>query len=296
MRRRPPGSPKRRRLLWAGLALGVVALGTVLTLTTCTTISIEEETVFLPRKSVTPSSFDYPELSLSQHWIEHDGTRLRAWHLTRENATGTVLLFGGNGFYLVQSSSFIETITESPVNLVMWDYRGYGQSEGSPSVATTKQDGLAVYDWVTGELGVSPDRLVLYGHSLGTFVGTYVAANADREVAGLVLQNPATNVTEWSRHLAPWYVRLFVNLDIAPALHGEDNRERLARYDGPVLIGGGKEDMITSWKMARDLAADLPEERTTLVIDDEATHNTLLSSPAFTEELRRFIGDVLASR
>lgn len=296
MRRKRPAENRRRQRRWIAAGGGVVVLGAAaaLLLTTCTTISIDEETVFFPRDSVTPGNFDYPGLELEQHWIDSNGTRLRAWRITQDEAIGTVLLFGGNGFYLVQSSAFIEGITEYPVNLIMWDYRGYGESEGTPTVEGTKRDGLAVYDWATGELGTAADRLLLHGHSLGTFVASYVAAN--RRSAGLVLQNPATNVDDWVKHLAPWYARLFVNLDIDPALRNENNIAHLRQASVPVLIGGGKQDMVTAWEMARNLHGELPPGQGELVIVDEASHNTLFSYSSFTDRYEAFVQDRLAAQ
>jgi hypothetical protein len=258
-----------------------------LLLTTCTTITIGEDTVFLPRDSVTPGNFPYPELELSQHWVSSGDARLRAWHLEQEDARGTVLLFGGNGFYLVQSSTFIETITAHPVDLVMWDYRGYGESTGGPTVAATKKDGVEIYDWVVNDLGIPAEELVLYGHSLGTFVASFVGA--EREAAGIVLQNPATNPDDWARHLAPWYVRLFVNLEVSAALRGEDNLTRLAESKAPVLIAGGKQDLITAWEMAQSLHESLPEERSELLVVDEAEHDTLHTYQEFEEKLGAFL-------
>ena len=92
-------------------------------------------------------------------------------------------------------------------------------------MAHLKQDALSVYEYVTGELGVAPEHLIVHGHSLGTFVATYLAN--EHPVGGVVLENPATNVDAWSKALLPWYLRLFIGFDFAEPLREEDNLTRV---------------------------------------------------------------------
>lgn len=287
-----------RRSAWKKLvpvAIFLAVAGAVLAgIGSCTTIEIDEQLLFMPDSSVAPDGFDHPGLRRDRYWlVAGDGTRLRLWHITQAEAVGTVLLFGGNAFYLAQSGAFIEAITAQPVNLIMWEYRGYGQSEGEPTVEATKRDGLAVYDWAVSAHGISPEKLLLHGHSLGTFVASYVAAN--RASAGVVLANPATNVSEWARYLIPWYTRLFVRVEIDAALRGESNLDRLAAVEAPILIGGGKQDRITAWQMARALYESVASDQAELVLVKKAGHNDLHSSPAFRRRYRDFIRETLGA-
>lgn len=295
----------------------------------CSTFTIDETDVFLPKPSVTPQTFDVDGVTLDQHVIpvvdttrseitrsdtsqsktpqsetteadaaqsdaDRDTLRLTAWHLTRPDAKGTVLLFGGNGFYLVQSLGYIRALTEYPVNVMMWDYRGYGWSEGTPGVNAFKHDALAVYDYLTTELGADSSRVVLHGHSLGTFLATYTATK--RPAAGVVLENPATDVRGWVRSVAPWYVRLFVDVEIDPTLRGESNVERVQALDGPLLVIGGENDNVTTPDMARALheaARDALGDAARLLIVDGGGHNELYASDAYDAAYRRLIATAL---
>ncbi|MGI9174445.1 MAG: alpha/beta hydrolase [Rhodothermales bacterium] len=117
-----------------------------------------------------------------------DSVQLNAWYFTQPEAQGTILFFGGNGFYLVQSRGYIEALTGFPVNVLMMDYRGYGQSGGTPSVEALKADAYAAYRYLIEKRGVDPERLVVHGHSLGTFLALGLADQSP--VAGVVLENP----------------------------------------------------------------------------------------------------------
>lgn len=262
----------------------------------CNTIPISEEDVFMPKPSVTPASFDLEGVQLNEFYFAVDDTvRLNAWHLTQPDAQGTVLFFGGNGFYLVQSLGYIQALTRHPLNVMMFDYRGYGRSEGTPSVSALKRDALAAYRQVRNRMGVPADRIIVHGHSLGTFLATFVGT--EQEVGGVVLENPATDVNDWVKGLAPWYVRLFLSFEIDGDLRGESNLERVRRMAGtPLLTVGGAQDNVTAPGMARELHQEAATPDKDLVIVEEGGHNRLYEATAYQAAYRQFLDRALSSR
>jgi len=244
----------------------------------CSAITIDEETVFQPKPSVTPETFPLEDVAMSVQSIPvADTVSVNAWHLTQSPAEATVLFFGGNGFYLVQSRGYLRALTRPPVNALLWDYRGYGRSDGSPSAEALRNDALAVYDSLVAQPNVQSDRLLVWGHSLGSFMATHVAV--EREVGGVVLENPATNVDDWKGHLFPWYVRLFLGVEIDPALQQDDNLERVRQLEVPLLVIGGSEDPVTDPEMARRLHAEAGSEQRRLVVVEGGAHNGLYDEP-----------------
>ncbi len=266
------------------LALSVVLAG-------CSTITIDEETVFQPKPSVTPETFSVDDVDLSVRNIPvADSASVNGWHLTQADAETTVLFFGGNGFYLVQSKGYLRALTRPPVNAFLWDYRGYGRSDGAPSAANVRDDALAVYDSLVARPGVSPDELLVWGHSLGSFLATHVAS--ERTVGGIVLENPATNVNDWKSYLFPWYVRLFLGVEVDPALQQDDNLERVRSLEVPLLVVGGSEDQVTNPAMARRLHAEAASENRRLVIVDGGGHNDLYEDPEVRAAYRALIDEI----
>jgi len=247
-------------------------------LVSCSSITIGEQDVFYPKASVTPQTFDLDGVQLRDTMVTvGDTVAVNAWHLTQPTARATVLFFGGNGFYLVQSGGYLRALTRPPANALLWDYRGYGRSDGEPGVEAFRQDALAMYDYLVDERGVAPERLVVWGHSLGTFLAAHVAT--EREVAGVVLENPATTVDDWVGHLIPWYVRLFLGVDVDPALRDESNVEAVRQMEAPLLIVGGEADNITDPEMARTLYRTAQSESKDLIVVEEGTHNGLYDAP-----------------
>jgi alpha-beta hydrolase superfamily lysophospholipase len=140
-------------------------------------------------------------------------------------------------------------------------------------VEAFRHDALKLYDYLVDEQGVDPERLVVWGHSLGSFLATHVAQQ--RSVAGVVLENPATNVDGWVDHLIPWYVRLFLGVDVDPALKAEDNVARVRSLDAPLVVVAGKEDNVTDPAMAKQLYKKAGSAEKTFVLVPDGGHNDL---------------------
>jgi hypothetical protein len=262
-------------------------------LTACSSITIGEQDVLYPKPSVTPQTFDMEGVSLAETSISvTDSVDVNAWHLTQPDAQATVLFFGGNGFYLVQSKGYLQALTRPPANALLWDYRGYGRSGGAPGVDELRHDALAVYDALVARPDVSPDRVLVWGHSLGSFLATHVAT--ERDVAGVVLENPATNVDDWVGHLIPWYVRLFLGVDVDTTLQGENNLKRVQKLDAPLLVVAGSEDNVTSPEMARRLHGQAGSTEKTLVVVEGGSHNGLYDDPEVQEAYRRLVQQTVA--
>ncbi len=258
----------------------------------CSSIQIGEDDVFQAKPTVTPETFSVEGMALEEVFFEaEDGTRLNAWHLTQPGAEGTVLFFGGNGFFLVHSEGYLEAFARLPVNVFMMDYRGYGRSEGTPGIEKLKSDALAALDFVEERFGAEAGRTIAHGHSLGTYLALHVAER--RGVAGVVLENPITTADDWAGHLVPWYLRLFVRLDPAESLSGESNLRQVEAVEEPLLIFGGAEDVIADPEMARALYEAAAPERKRLVMIEGGGHNRLFEHAAYLDAYDQFLETAL---
>jgi pimeloyl-ACP methyl ester carboxylesterase len=270
-----------------------LALAAVATLAACARVRVDEQLLFMPRRAEAEERASGWRPAVEDFFFTAaDGTRLNAWYLARPGAAATVLLFGGNAFALARSRGFVETITRHPVSLFMMDYRGSGKSQGSPTVATFLSDALAAYDVLRGRFEPDPRRIIVHGHSVGSFAATLVAA--ERSVGALVLENPATDARDTLRYLVPWYARPFVRLEVAPALLAESNLARIRRVRVPTLVAGGTRDTITSPRMARALCAASPAPSKRLVIVEGGGHNDLSSDTAFEAAYAEIVAAVSA--
>jgi hypothetical protein len=254
------------------------AASAALALGACARIPVREQSLFLPRAGTVKAS-DAGVAADDFFFAADDGTRLNAWYIRRPDARATVLFFGGNAFFLADSGRFAGAITGHDVNLFMMDYRGYGRSEGTPTVASFRSDALRAYQVLRDRFEPDARRIIAHGHSLGSFAATLVAT--ERPVGALVLQNPATDGRDALRYLVPWYAKPFVRFDVEPSLLAESNLERIGGVSVPTLIAGGTHDRITSPRMATALFKASPARDKKLVIVRGGGHNGIWLDPGF---------------
>jgi fermentation-respiration switch protein FrsA (DUF1100 family) len=201
-----------------------------------------------------------------------DGTRLHAVRVRREGAGVEVLYFGGDVFRTETFGAMTASaIAEHGANALLVDYRGYGRSEGKPTIALVQSDALAVYDWLRGQTSLP---IVVHGFSLGSFMAAHLAA--ERHPEGLVLESTATNPTEWAKLQTPAFVRV----RMPETLRAQDNTERLKTYKGPLLIVAGDKDRITPVSMSRTLLDAAASTDKQLYVSPGASHGAALAPAA----------------
>ena len=246
-------------------------------LSACTTIKIGEQDAFDTKRTVDLALIERLGGSLHQLRLERDGVELDAWHIVQPESEATVILYGGNGYLMVTARAQLQALLSLPLNVLTFDYRGYGKSTGEPSVAALAEDALFVRDYAVQELGVAPERLILHGHSLGSFVAMYVESS--RDVAAVVLENPLTSVDDLVEGFVPWLFDPFVRFEVAPELQVHDNLERARVIERPLLVFSGTEDPIAPDRMAKALHE--AAKGSTWISIEGGGHNDLPTAPDF---------------
>ena len=167
----------------------------------------ERSLVYLPG----PRPIEPPaaELALNQRLVRFraaDSTALTAWVVPATTATADapwVLISHGNygniGFG--GRPQFYAWFRDLGVNLLAYDYRGFGESEGVPSEAGVYADAEAAYRYLTDSLGVPASRVILFGHSLGTGVTIELARRV--RAAGLIVEDAYTSVADRGQEVFP---------------------------------------------------------------------------------------------
>jgi esterase/lipase len=140
---------------------------------------------------------------------------------------------------------------------------------------------------------VDPDRIVVHGFSMGSFVAASVAAQC--RVSGVILQSSGTNVREWASVVMPWYARPFVKVKISEKLQAVDNLEVVSQIQAPLLILVGKKDRQAPAIMSKKLLAASSAAKKTLVVFPKGGHGDLDRQPGFPEAISRFLDDLWES-
>jgi pimeloyl-ACP methyl ester carboxylesterase len=206
-----------------------------------------------------------------------DGTRIHAWHL--KSGAPLVLYFGGNA---EEVSWMIEAVSaEVPgASWLLMDYRGYGQSEGSPSEKALVADAMALYDHAVKLPGTDPKRIYAFGRSLGS--GVAVALAAERPLAGLILVSPFDSLAAVAKRYY-WYLPVDWMLK-----HRFDSISRAPRLKTPLLcLLAERDEVIPAVHGERLFEAWGGAKRKILL--QEAGHNSTDAHPMFWPAIREFL-------
>lgn len=198
---------------------------------------------------ISPDGLEFQVTSGGKHQIQ-------AWFLPAHNEASykdwLVVFAHGNAGNISHRQSFYQTWLQLGFNLLAFDYRGYGLSEGRPSESGTYADLRAVVDWAM-ENGFPRERIVLLGKSLGGGVASEAAK--DGQSAGLILHSTFTSIPELGAELFPFLpVRL-----ISTIRH--DTHSKLPDIKCPVMILHSPSDSLIKFHHAERnfAAADSPK-------------------------------------
>ena len=213
-----------------------------------------------------------------------DGVTLQGWFLPSraQPVSPTVIVFNGNAGNRAYRSPLAAALRRQGLSVLLFDYRGFGDSGGSPSECGLYDDARAVRSYLAGRSDVRADRLVYFGESLGTAVAVRLAA--EHSPAALILRSPFTSMVDVGRLHYPilpvrWLLRdRFSSIDAIESVRS------------PVLIVAGDRDRIVPLEQSRRLFERTPEPRQ-LVVVRGADHNdaALLDGRELIDAVRRFI-------
>jgi pimeloyl-ACP methyl ester carboxylesterase len=234
-----------------------------------------------------------PSASLSEQQVAlADGGAAHGVLVRQPGARSTVLYFGGNAFHLDRhGAQVLAALGACKVNVAMFDYRGYGRSSGSPTLALMAADALIIFDHLNVQF---PGRVVVHGQSLGSFIGAHVAQQ--RPAAALVLESTATNPTDWANANIPWYARPFVTINVTPQLAEVDNVAAVSAFRGPSLVLVGDNDRITPAALGRRVYDAMPGAPRKLLIARGAGHNDVLLNQAARQHYCAFIDQLAVAK
>jgi uncharacterized protein len=227
---------------------------------------LQHRRVFLPDRY--PNGVWNPEpfgLSVRDCWLRAaDGVDLHGWWIPHRRAHGTLLFCHGNSGSIAHQVGVLRHLGRLRVNILAFDYRGYGRSSGTPSERGLYLDVRGAFAFLTQQLGQPATTVILFGHSLGGAVA--IDAARDCPAAGLVAQSTFTHLRAAARAATPslplhWIARRqFRSLD------------KVGGLDLPKLFIHGEEDGTLPVELGRRLfeAAAEPKE---LYLVPHAGHN-----------------------
>jgi uncharacterized protein len=195
-------------------------------------------------------------LSFEDAWFQAaDGTKLHGWYVPCEKPVAAIVFCHGNGGNVTHRADILQIIhNNTRASVLIFDYRGYGRSEGKPNEAGVLSDARAARAWLAKRENIQEKEIVMMGESLGGAVAVDLAAKDGAK--GLVLISTFTNIPDVAAYHHPWLpVRLLMRTRL-------DAIGQIAKYKGPLLQMHGEADTIVPFKLGRRLfdAANEPKK------------------------------------
>ncbi len=215
---------------------------------------LEQSILFQPLKY--PQGNWKPQgLVFEDAWFRSaDGTKLHGWYVAHARPRAVVLYCHGNAGNVAFWAGVLPVLHDRVgVSVLLFDYRGYGRSEGTPDEPGVLTDARAARAWLAQRAGIAEKQIVLMGRSLGGAVAVELAARDGAR--GLVVESTFTSIRDVASVHYPLLPRDLVQIQL-------DSVGKIGRYRGPLLQSHGDADTLVPYKLGRGLfeAANEPKQ------------------------------------
>lgn len=216
------------------------------------------------------------DLGLAYESVEvptSDSETLHGWFVPAPAATGTILFFHGNAGNISHRMEYLLMFYHLGYNTFIFDYRGYGQSSGSPSESGTYLDAQAAWRYLTEKKGIPPATIVLFGESLGGAIA-----------ALLVLASVFTSIPDMAAKMYPFLpVRLLSRFEYNTIGY-------LQAITCPVFVAHSPQDELVPFAHGRALYQAVRGSKHFLELQGGHNNGFIFMREEWVEALRKFIG------
>jgi fermentation-respiration switch protein FrsA (DUF1100 family) len=181
-----------------------------------------------------PQPMFYGDNDWAFHLQTPSGEKISAKFFKNEKAEFTILHSHGNAEDIFTSTPFFEDLSKAGFNVLAYDYRGYGTSEGTPSEQNSYEDIETAYNYLVNELKTPPERIILHGRSLGGAISIDLASR--RKCGGIIVESSFISAFRVITKISIYPFDKFTSLD------------KINQVQSPVLfIHGTTDSLIPLW-------------------------------------------------
>ncbi|TVQ66342.1 MAG: alpha/beta hydrolase [Balneolaceae bacterium] len=241
--------------------------------------------IYFPTKNLTATPEDrgleYEEVYL----YTEDDLRLHGWYIPAPEARGSVLFFHGNAGNISGRLESIMIFNELRLNVMIFDYRGYGRSEGKPTEEGTYRDAIAAWRYLTEVQDENPRDIILFGRSLGGGVAAWLASEV--EAGGLVLESTFTSAADLASEIYPFIpVRWLLRIRYPVIDYIDEIRK-------PVMIAHSRNDEVIPYHHGQKLYEAASEPKYRLELQGGHNDGFILTGRHYLDGWDHFLTEVL---
>ncbi|MBT7616819.1 MAG: alpha/beta hydrolase [Calditrichaeota bacterium] len=244
-------------------------------------VIMEPKLIFFPEKqmSQTPENIGlvYESLMLPSS----NGVKIHGWFVPSENAKATIIFCHGNAGNISHRMDSIRMFNEMGLSVFIFDYQGYGKSEGKPTEKGTYQDAQAAWDYLVKDRKTNPEEIIIFGRSLGGAIAAWLAK--ENTAGALIVESTFTSIAAVGQRMYPIIpVKLISSIKYNTMKH-------LKQVRVPVLVVHSPDDELISFKYGQQLFDSANEPKHFLEI--KGTHNDgfLMSGENYVDGIKGFL-------
>ncbi|MDZ7661502.1 alpha/beta hydrolase [Thiohalophilus sp.] len=258
--------------------------------------------IFHPEKGHYPIPEDLGIERQTHFFRTSDDRLLHGWFIPAlekaqpEQAKGTVFFLHGNAQNISTHLRAVWWLPHYGYNVFLFDYRGFGHSQGEPSLAGLHRDVPAALDYLFSELPIDPDRVVIYGQSLGASLGVTAAPRSDHfnQVRAVMLEGAFTSYRQVAREaLGNWWLTWALQWPLSYTISDQfrpiDHIGAISPI--PLLIIQGADDRVIAAHHSQDLFTAAREPKQRWVVE-QAGHNNALAGETARQKFLDYLSGI----
>lgn len=246
--------------------------------------TLDSNFIFSPDSELisTPADvgLEYEDVSFSSL----DGVKLHGWFIPGRTDCTVLWLHGNSGNISHRVDNILQLNRKLGVGIFIFDYRGYGCSEGTPSETGTFMDAEAALDYLRSRRQAL--KLIVFGRSLGASIALELAIR--QQVCGVILESPFTSVEAMNRWTYPILSAFIPGGAVVRSKY--DSLSKIRSVKQPILVLHGDQDEIVPFDMGRELFEAASEPKWFYPITGAGHNDTyIVGGNAYFETLKKFM-------
>lgn len=222
------------------------------------------------------------------YFSTEDGLTLHGWYIPSDEAKATLLFCHGNAGNISHRLESIEQFHNLGLNVFIFDYRGYGNSQGRPSEQGTYMDAQAAWAYLTNEKSISQDQIIVFGRSLGGPIAARLTLINDPR--GLIIESSFTSLPELGAEIYPFFPVRYLSRFKYPT------REYVKEITTPILVGHSLKDNLIPFHHGKQIFEAAREPKYWMEMMGDHNIGFIETGDQYLEEVNSFLESINQNR
>lgn len=213
----------------------------------------------------------------------NDKTKLHAWYIPKKDVKTTLFFLHGNAGNISHRLDSIKLFNSLGMNVFIFDYRGYGKSEGSANEQNTYDDARSAWDYLLKNKNVKAEDIIIFGRSLGGAIAANLGSTLKPK--GIILESTFTTAKEFTSDVYPFVPEFSIHFKYETTKYLKD-------INYPILVVHGEDDNIIPFKHGQAVFKNANEPKTFIKIRGDHNYGFLQSKDIYLDALKNFLQEL----